>query len=57
MDWKIVMLSNGMPLVMKEKKDMYSVAAGIWVRSGSRYEKPSVSGSLISLSICFLREQ
>ncbi|MFA5646265.1 MAG: pitrilysin family protein [Candidatus Ratteibacteria bacterium] len=44
MDWKIVMLSNGMPLVMKEKKDMYSVAAGIWVRSGSRYEKPSVSG-------------
>ena len=44
MDWEMVTLSNGIPLVMQEKKEQYSVAAGVWVRAGSRYETPAISG-------------
>jgi predicted Zn-dependent peptidase len=37
-------LSNGIPVVMEALKNMRSVALGIWVKVGSRNEKPDKNG-------------
>ncbi|MDH4230444.1 MAG: insulinase family protein [Nitrospirota bacterium] len=37
-------LENGIPVVMESFKNVRSVALGIWVKVGSRYETPAESG-------------
>lgn len=37
-------LDNGIPLVVERIKNVHSVALGIWVRIGSRYEPPEKNG-------------
>jgi predicted Zn-dependent peptidase len=37
-------LENGIPVVMESFKNVRSVALGVWVKVGSRYETPSESG-------------
>ncbi|MDA1232195.1 MAG: insulinase family protein, partial [Planctomycetota bacterium] len=37
-------LSNGLTLIAETNPSVYSVAAGFFVRSGSRDETPEVSG-------------
>ncbi|MBI4824296.1 MAG: insulinase family protein [Nitrospirae bacterium] len=37
-------LDNGMPLVMKQLKNMHSVSLGVWVKVGSRNEPPHKNG-------------
>ncbi|MCM8815095.1 MAG: insulinase family protein [Candidatus Omnitrophica bacterium] len=44
MDWEIFSLNNGVTLIYKQKKECYSVAMGVFVRSGVRYETEQYSG-------------
>ncbi len=44
MEWKTLNLDNGVSLVYKRVQECYSVAMGIFVRSGVRYETPEYSG-------------
>ena len=37
-------LENGIPVVMEPFKNIRSVAVGVWVKVGSRYEKPAMNG-------------
>jgi predicted Zn-dependent peptidase len=37
-------LDNGIPVVMEPFKNVRSVAVGVWVKVGSRYEKPEMNG-------------
>ncbi len=37
-------LENGIPVVMEPFKNVRSVAVGVWVKVGSRYEKPEMNG-------------
>ena len=37
-------LENGIPVVMESFKNVRSVAVGIWVKVGSRYETPAMNG-------------
>jgi predicted Zn-dependent peptidase len=37
-------LENGIPVVMESFKNVRSVAIGIWVKVGSRYETPAMNG-------------
>lgn len=37
-------LENGIPVVMEPFKNVRSVAVGVWVKVGSRYEKPEING-------------
>jgi predicted Zn-dependent peptidase len=37
-------LENGIPVVMEPFKNVRSVAVGVWVKVGSRYEKPAMNG-------------
>ena len=37
-------LENGIPVVMESFKNMRSVAVGVWIKVGSRYEKPEENG-------------
>src|SRR5512135_2423883 len=37
-------LSNGIPLVVERIQNVHSVALGIWVKVGSRYEPPEKNG-------------
>ncbi len=44
MDWEIFNTSNGIPVIYKEKNDVFSTALSIWIKMGSRYEPISVNG-------------
>ncbi len=37
-------LENGIPVVMESFKNVRSVAVGVWVKVGSRYETPAMNG-------------
>jgi len=37
-------LENGIPVVMESLKNVRSVAVGVWVKVGSRYETPAMNG-------------
>ena len=37
-------LENGIPVVMESFKNVRSVAIGVWVKVGSRYETPAMNG-------------
>ena len=37
-------LENGIPVVMEPLKNVRSVAVGVWVKVGSRYETPAMNG-------------
>jgi predicted Zn-dependent peptidase len=41
---KIRTLENGIPVIMEKIKGMRSACVGVWVRVGSRYEKPQNNG-------------
>src|SRR4030067_102308 len=42
--FKKTYLENGIPVVMEQVKDVRSVALGVWVKVGSRYELPEKNG-------------
>lgn len=44
MEFNKAYLDNGIPVVMASMKEFRSVSIGIWVRAGSRYEKPEENG-------------
>ena len=44
MDWEIFKVSNGIPVIYKEKTDGFSTALAVWIKTGSRYEPTSVNG-------------
>ncbi len=41
---QITTLPNGLGLVLKPMPEAQSVAAGVWVRAGGRYESPERAG-------------
>jgi predicted Zn-dependent peptidase len=44
MEWKEFNLPNGIKVIYKDLPDFHSVSVGIWVKTGSRFEKESLSG-------------
>jgi predicted Zn-dependent peptidase len=43
-DWRIHQTDNNIPVVFKKRDDCYSVAIGLWLRTGSRYETRETNG-------------
>ncbi len=44
MDWQEFTLKNGIKVIYKHIPEFHSVSAGIWIKTGSRFEKPHISG-------------
>ena len=44
MDWQEFALKNGIKVIYKHIPEFHSVSVGIWIRTGSRFEKPDISG-------------
>jgi len=44
MEWQQVSLKNGIKAIYKRIPGSHSVSAGIWIKTGSRFEKPDISG-------------
>ncbi|MCI4625677.1 MAG: insulinase family protein [Candidatus Magnetoovum sp. WYHC-5] len=42
--FKRLILDNGIPLVMESISGVRSIAAGIWVKAGARFETPEING-------------
>ncbi|MCM8804357.1 MAG: insulinase family protein [Candidatus Omnitrophica bacterium] len=44
MDWKEYKIPNGLKLIYKKFKEFHSVAIGVFIKTGSRYENPKFAG-------------
>lgn len=44
MDWKEYMLKAGTKIIYKNIPEFHSIAVGVWIRNGSRFEEEKVAG-------------
>ncbi len=42
--FKKITLDNNIPLLVESAREVHSLCIGIWVKTGSRYENPGISG-------------